>query len=211
MFITSEKEQALQEVAKELQVPSNWLHDLIQYESKHNPLASNPIAGQSAKGLIQFIDSTAKWLGYDSSQNLIDTHPDYIGQLKSPVLTYLKKYAPYSDNVEFYNAVFRPANRKTPNYIFPEKVQKVNRPYGIAIATPLHYTAYVEGKLKEFSRGEITAKELYEKNPYNDSPEKKVKEIDDTKSVPMSKKKVYQIAGLTVGAVALYYLMKSKL
>ena len=210
MFITSDKEQALQEVAQELKIPSKWLHDLIQYESRHDPLKANKTKGQSAKGLIQFIDKTAVWLGYSSSQNLIDTHPEYIDQLKNPVLTYLKKWAPFKDNVEFYNSVFRPGDRFTPNRVFSEKVQEKNSPYGIPIKTPLHYMAYVEGKLREFDRGEVTAKDLYEKNPYDESAPKKVKENATVDTNEERKKKALQIAGLTIGVVGLYYLMKSK-
>lgn len=112
-------------VANDLGVPAEWLTNLIAFESSFNPQAANP--NSSAKGLIQFIDETARSLGYQDSQDLIDTEDTFSKQMYGPVLTYLRRYAPYDDRGELYMAVFYPAYRnRPPESEFPQYVQDVN-------------------------------------------------------------------------------------
>lgn len=54
--------EALHTTALELQVPDDWLSNLIAIESQWNPLARNPYSG--ARGLIQFMPATAEALMY---------------------------------------------------------------------------------------------------------------------------------------------------
>lgn len=133
-----------------------WLIDLINFESGWNPTASNPVS--SAKGLIQFMDSTARGMGYASSQDLISKHPDIPSQLEGPVYEYLKPYSPFGTETSLYLSVFFPAARKyPPNTPFKEIYQDL---YGSGwesrynnfinsnpgILTPQHYINYVKKK-----------------------------------------------------------------
>ncbi len=99
MSLPKEYEGAAYSLAAQLQVADpQWLIDLINFESGWNPTASNPPS--SAKGLIQFMNSTAKDdLGYKSSQDLIDQHPDIPSQLEGPVYRYLKMFLLEQNNL----------------------------------------------------------------------------------------------------------------
>lgn len=116
---------ALREVAKELEVKPEWLYNLINFESRWNPKAKNPVS--SARGLIQFMDSSAKELGYSGSQDLIDKNPTVEQQLAGPVFQYLKKYSPFPTEQSLYMAVFYPKARSWDlTDPFPSRVTKVN-------------------------------------------------------------------------------------
>lgn len=106
--------QTFHSVANRLRIKNpEWLVDLVNFESGINPKARN-LAGSSAKGLIQFMDSTARGMGYESSQDLINKHPTIKSQLEGPVYEYLKPYAPFATESQLYLAVFFPAARKYP-------------------------------------------------------------------------------------------------
>lgn len=129
---------ALQTVAARLAVSPTWLYNLIQFESRWSPTAKNPRT--SARGLIQFVDSTAKDLGYADSADLVDENPTREAQLLGPVYNYLKQYAPFSTEQSLYMAVFYPRARNwPPNQPFPAKVQAVNP----GIKTPMDYVSWV--------------------------------------------------------------------
>ena len=69
----------LQMMAFRLGVRVDHLYKLIKFESGFNPKAANP--NSSAKGLIQFTNSTAKSLGYKDSKDLIKKNPTIKDQL----------------------------------------------------------------------------------------------------------------------------------
>ena len=53
----------LQAVARRLKTEPAWLLNVIASESLFNPAARNPLPGQTASGLLQFIERTAQSLG----------------------------------------------------------------------------------------------------------------------------------------------------
>ena len=123
--LTPSEDKALTELAQKLGANKETLFNLINFESKWQPDIKNPYS--SARGLIQFMDSTARGMGYSSSADLVAQNPTRIAQLKNPVYQYLKKYAPFPTEQSLYMAVFYPKYRKVhPMTEFPERVQKVN-------------------------------------------------------------------------------------
>ena len=130
------------DIAKKLNVDKNLLWSLIQFESSWKPDAKNPVS--SARGLIQFVDSTAKNLGYLNSLDLVTKLPTIELQLKYAVYPYLKQYYPFPTPQSLFMAVFYPAAMFWPeNRQFPANVQK-NNP---GIKTPLDYIRFVYKKL----------------------------------------------------------------
>ena len=123
--MTELQKKALSEVAKALEVDVLDLFNLINFESSWNPQAENPLS--SAKGLLQFTDSTAQWLGYKNSLDLITKNKTIESQLYFPVLQYLTKYKPFQTKQSLYMSVFYPAARYwLPTKHFPDSVKKVN-------------------------------------------------------------------------------------
>ncbi len=114
------------EIAAEFGVHPSILAGIIQNESGWNPTIKNPVS--SARGLIQFIDSTAKSLGFPGgSAELVAKYPDIDSQLSGPVRAYYKKFAPYANENEFILATFYPAYRKKPlDTALPANVVAVN-------------------------------------------------------------------------------------
>jgi soluble lytic murein transglycosylase-like protein len=130
----------LESVAKKLNVNSAWLWSLIQFESRGNPAARNPITG--ARGLIQFLHSTARELGYKDADDLAKKNPTFDKQLAGPVLKYLTRYAPFPSKQSLYMAVFYPAARTwQPSRMFPAAVIDSNP----GIYTVQDYINHVEG------------------------------------------------------------------
>ncbi len=111
-------------IAQNLGINPAWLYNLIQFESKWDPQARNPYS--SAKGLIQFTDSTAKGLGFKSSEDLVSKAPSILAQL--PIVErYLTPYEPFPTRQSLYMAVFYPAARSWPvDKVFPDSVRAVN-------------------------------------------------------------------------------------
>jgi len=128
--------KVLETVSGQLNVPDQWLYNLIRFESNFNPLARNKFTG--ARGLIQFMPSTASAMGFQgfssiakgsptAADHLVSQYPDFSSQMQGPVLSYLKKYAPFPSEQSLYMTVFYPVARAWPiNKEFPQNVQKVN-------------------------------------------------------------------------------------
>lgn len=132
----------LNQVARELGVNPENLNALIAFESGWDPKAKNPRS--SARGLLQFVDSTARNLGYRDSLDLVQKHPTAESQLLGPVRAYLKKFGPFPTKQSLYMAVFYPKARFwDPTKPFPKSVQNANP----GIKTPLDYVKYVERKI----------------------------------------------------------------
>lgn len=115
------------QVASKLGIPVEWLLSVIEFETAgtFDPAIKNP--GSSARGLIQFMDATAKSLGYFDSLDLVQTHPTFADQLQGPVLSYFLPYRPFPTKQSFFMTVFYPKFRNVaPNTLFPDSVRAVN-------------------------------------------------------------------------------------
>lgn len=158
LAISYNDNQSLYTVANWLDVKNpQWLIDLINFESGMNPSQKN-LMGSSAKGLIQFMDSTARGMGYSSSQDLINKHPTIKSQMEGPVYEYLKPYKPFNTESSLYLSVFFPAARKYPsNTPFSEIYNKIYGSSGPSryktferqnpgIKTPQDYINFVKRK-----------------------------------------------------------------
>lgn len=138
------KQAALLVTAREVGTDPEYLDNLITFESDWNPLAKNP--NSSARGLIQFIDSTARDLGYADSLDLVTKNPTALSQMRGPVADYLRKYGPYPTKQSLYMAVFYPAARDwPPDHEFPQYVQDVNP----GIKTPRDYITMIDKFAKQ--------------------------------------------------------------
>jgi len=134
--ITQEQYNAVKSVAADIGTTPEELAQLIAFESGFNPTIKNPLPDSTARGLIQFIDSTAQDLGFNNSLDLVTKYPTVTTQLNTPVRNYLKKYAPYPTRQALYMAVFYPAAQYWPSdKEFPERVQSWNP----GIKTPADY------------------------------------------------------------------------
>jgi hypothetical protein len=101
---------ALVETAAAIRTEPLWLWEVINFESRHNPQASNPRS--SAKGLVQFMDKTAVGLGYASSQDLVNKNPTYEGQMRGPVKAHFKSLGgSFTTRQALFMAVFMPVAR----------------------------------------------------------------------------------------------------
>lgn len=141
-LLSQRENEALKLVSSRLGVSPTKLKYLIEFESKWNPKIKNPYS--SARGLIQFVDNTARGLGYANSFDLVQTHPTREGQLLGPVYNYLKKYKPFVNDQSLFMSVFYPKARYWPsNKEFPAYVQKVNP----GIRTPSDYVRKVYTRL----------------------------------------------------------------
>jgi len=141
-MITPYDLQLLNDIAVRLGVAYEDLFNLINFESGFNPQAKNP--NSSARGLIQFIDSTAKQLGFNDSLDLVTKYPTIADQL--PIVErYLQQFKPFDGKQSLYLSVFYPKYRTVaPDTLFPENVRKVNP----GINTPADYVRLVERKKK---------------------------------------------------------------
>jgi hypothetical protein len=63
------EEAALAEISDKLGLSRDSLYKMIYFESTWDPLARNPRSG--ARGLIQFMPSTARWMGFKDSINVM--------------------------------------------------------------------------------------------------------------------------------------------
>lgn len=100
--------QAIREVAGKLNIDPNWLSSVIAFETG-NTFAANAKnkAGSGATGLIQFLPSTARSLGYTTAQL---ARMGAVQQLQGPVYDYLKPYKGRMSTMgDTYLAVFYPA------------------------------------------------------------------------------------------------------
>lgn len=122
--LTASEAAALASAAASLNIPAAWLFALIKTESAWQPDAKNPHG--SARGLIQWVDSTARALGYSSSADLVAKHSTRESQLLGPVVAYLRKWAPIRSAEELAAVNFYPAYRRKLDTPLPAAVQKVN-------------------------------------------------------------------------------------
>ena len=107
------KDEALTVLSSWMGVPVKWLDTLISFESRWDPKAKNPYSG--ARGLIQFMPSTAKDLGYSNADELVNKNPTIGQQLLGPVMAYFKLPAskgPWPTEQSLFMAVFVPTYRK---------------------------------------------------------------------------------------------------
>ena len=142
--LTESERLALLEVASILEVDPRMLAAEIEFESGWNPQAKNPLS--SARGLIQFMNATARRMGYASSLDLVTQHPTAEAQLRGPVLAYLQPMAPFGDvapclpGQSLFLAVFYPRCRHAhPDRKFPGPVLASNP----GIVTPRDYVEHV--------------------------------------------------------------------
>jgi hypothetical protein len=132
--LTDSERAALIETAETVGANPDSLYRLIQFESAWNPQAKNPTS--SARGLIQFIDSTAADLGFTDSLELVTQFPTIEDQLLGPITTYLVQYGPFDNDQALFMAVFYPAARTwEPDDPFPDWVASANP----GIETPADY------------------------------------------------------------------------
>lgn len=124
MTLTASETAALAQAAATLGIPAAWLSAAIQRESRWNPAAKNP--SSSARGLLQWIDSTARDLGYASSADLVAQNPTREQQLVGPVVAYLSKWKPITSLDDLGAVIFYPAYRSKLDTALPAAVQKAN-------------------------------------------------------------------------------------
>jgi len=146
--------QALNDVAAKLAVPVDWLASVIHFETAGtwDPAIKNPYS--SGRGLIQFMDSTARALGYRDSMDLVVKHPSISSQLRGPVLRYFQQFKePAKTKQAFYMRVFLPAYQAAaPDAVIyandPEK-QKKFRAANPGVITVADYVNKLEAKYKK--------------------------------------------------------------
>jgi len=143
MNLKVNEENALVTISKRLGVTRDDLFNLINFESKWNPLARNKKTG--ARGLIQFMNDTSKTLGYLNSDDLVIKNSTIESQLSGPVYKYLKYFKPFTGKQSLYMSVFYPKFRNvSPDTAFSQMVTK----YNPGIDTVQDYINLVEGKKK---------------------------------------------------------------
>lgn len=153
-----DRAQKIIEIAAKLGMQPQWLDSVIAFESGYNPKAMNPTpynlakvqagreAPKYARGLIQFIDSTAQELGFEDSKDLIDRLPDFSSQMDGAVYPYFRKQMPFTSEQDVYMSVFYPKYRKVaPDTLFPDTVRAVNP----GINTPADYVAMVNKRAEQ--------------------------------------------------------------
>lgn len=122
--LTQRESDILNMTADQIGVNAYDLYRLIDFESGWNPRAENP--NSSARGLIQFIDSTAIDLGFRNSDDLVDKNPTITDQLPI-VKQYLSRFMPFYTKQQLYMSVFYPAARNwNSDKLFPSHVIAVN-------------------------------------------------------------------------------------
>lgn len=105
--------EALNQAAGRLSVPVDWLAAVINFETagSWDPLKKNPLS--SGRGLIQFIDATARTLGYRDSLDLVQKHPSIASQVRGPVVRYFEQWKePPQSKQDFFLRVFLPEYRR---------------------------------------------------------------------------------------------------
>ena len=125
MLLTPSKTTAAEQAARRLGVDVSWLLAVIESESGGNPQIKNPTS--SARGLIQFMDSTARDLGFSDSQELVEAYPTFEAQVQGPVVQYFRVYAPFASKEEFIGSVFYPRNRRNLDAPLPNSVIVANQ------------------------------------------------------------------------------------
>lgn len=142
MTLSPLETKALAVAAKIINCDPAHLKAVIAFESGWNPLIKNPTS--SARGLIQFMDKTARDLGYEGSDQLLTLHPTRESQLLGPVVRYFRSIGSSFPNLQSVAmGIFYPAYRYEPETkTFPEAVQRANP----GIKTVADYMAKVRAK-----------------------------------------------------------------
>lgn len=141
-ILSQEEKDKVLEVASDLGVSYEDLYDLINFESGFDPKAKNPYS--SARGLIQFLDKTARGLGFDDSLHLVESHPTIVEQMQI-VYEYLSNYYPFNSRQALFMAVFYPDYRYSdPDTVFPDDILSKNP----GIVTIQDYMDKVDSKKK---------------------------------------------------------------
>ena len=126
MKLLNEKEyNALLDLSRAINVSPDIIYKMIDAESGWRPLVKNP--NGSARGLFQWIDSTARSYGFKSSLDLVEKNPTVYDQLVF-AKTYWKKLAPFKNDYEFCLSNFLPAYKK-----YPAETRIIDLPNGKAI------------------------------------------------------------------------------
>lgn len=123
-MLSSSEAAALATASGALGIPSDWLFAAINHESHWRPDIKNPRS--SARGLLQWIDSTAKGLGYAGSADLVAKNPTIESQLLGPVVAYLKQYSPIQSLDDLGAVIFYPSYRGRLDDPLPDSVQTAN-------------------------------------------------------------------------------------
>lgn len=125
MYLSKSQKSAATRAASRLGVPVDWLLAVIQNESGGDPKIKNP--NSSARGLIQFMDSTARGMGYQSSQDLVNRFPSFESQVEGPVVAYYRQFGPWASRDEFLGTAFYPTYRRGKlDVVLPADVRAVN-------------------------------------------------------------------------------------
>ena len=123
--IDLDENSALTQLSDHLKVPKKWVSDAITFESSWDPNAENKNSG--ASGLIQFTNSTARDMGYNSAYDLVSKHPTRSSQLSGPVKDYLSARGPFKDERDFYLSIFYPKGRKlSDDTVMPDEARRQN-------------------------------------------------------------------------------------
>lgn len=181
--LTDLEAQALVDTARDIGTEPQWLWELVNLESGHDPKASNPRS--SAKGLVQFMDSTARAMGYQSSAALVAAFPEYVAQMRGPVRDYFLKLtpvkAPYTTRQALFMKVFFPIAMKVP----PETTFE-----SLHLQNP-KTTGGADGfeKFKKANPGILTVADY----------------VNRAQRLAVAKKPVMRVAGFGIGGAALLF------
>lgn len=144
------RSEIIVEAAKQIGTRPEWLDALINFETAgtYDPMKRNPLS--SAKGLIQFINASARDLGYADSLSLVTEFNTFESQMMGPVIEYFKLKArqnnidSYMTKQALYMAVFYPAYWDEPvTKVFPPEVRASNPD----IHTPADYIMFVDRRV----------------------------------------------------------------
>lgn len=157
-FVSNSLYDIIGQYARALSVPVDALVRIIFFESGFNPQAKNP--NSSARGLIQFTDSTARSLGFNDSLDLVTRLPSIESQLTA-IYNYLVKNHCTGVAENVYLGIFYPAALSWPlSQKFPENVTAVNP----GIYTPADYIDKVNKvKILRLTNGYFVYTEILEK------------------------------------------------
>jgi hypothetical protein len=139
--ITKSDLEQLSNVANKYGIPTEWLINLIQFETARtfNPSIKNNIG---ATGLIQFLPSTANWLGTTTDKLSKMTFKEQLKYVDLYLSRILKNYlvnGKIPSNFtqgDIFMAIFYPSAIGKPNFVFPDSVRKANA----GISKPYDYT-----------------------------------------------------------------------
>ena len=111
--LTDSEKNAIAIFAGRIGVTPELVAKMIAVETAFtmSPVIHNPLPNQSARGIFQFIDSTAYGLGFRDSLDLVTQNPTIESQLDVAYRMF-KPYLPFKNEYEFTMANFIPTHRK---------------------------------------------------------------------------------------------------